>query len=219
MKLIFIIFYTAAIIITQPGALFNFNKDLQRSGMKIDSVQEIIIDSDYTLKDALTGIKIPDDIKKNLRIADVYYYSFDNKEHHGQIMIHKDLVADIKTVFEMINKKRFPIAKVIPIVKYNWNDEESMKDNNTSAFNYRFISGTQKLSNHSSGTAIDINPLLNPYIRKDLIQPEGVVYDPDKEGTITGNSFIVKEFKKLGWTWGGDWKDRKDYQHFEKKLK
>jgi hypothetical protein len=28
----------------------------------------------------------------------------------------------------------------------------------------------------------------------------------------------VKLFKKLGWTWGGDWKSTKDYQHFEKKI-
>jgi hypothetical protein len=187
--------------------------------MQSKSDEGIIIDSDYTLEDALTGIKIPEAIKKNLRIVAVSYFSFDNKEHQGQLVIHKNLVSDIKFVFNMIKEKRFPISKVIPIVKYNWDDEQSMKDNNTSAFNYRFIIGTKKLSNHCFGTAIDINPLLNPFIRKDLIQPEGALYDPHKDGTIEGNSFIVKEFKKLGWTWGGDWKDRKDYQHFEKKLK
>lgn len=37
------------------------------------------------------------------------------------------------------------------------NDNKSMSANNTSAFNYRVISGTKKLSNHSYGLAIDIN--------------------------------------------------------------
>jgi len=27
---------------------------------------------------------------------------------------------------------------------------------------------------------------------------------------------VVKTFKRLGWTWGGEWKSLKDYQHFEK---
>jgi hypothetical protein len=29
---------------------------------------------------------------------------------------------------------------------------------------------------------------------------------------------VVELFKKYGWAWGGDWQDRKDYQHFEKPL-
>ncbi|WP_336246075.1 MULTISPECIES: M15 family metallopeptidase [Anaerovoracaceae] len=33
---------------------------------------------------------------------------------------------------------------------------------------------------------------------------------------IHKNDFIYKLFKKHGFTWGGDWKALKDYQHFEK---
>lgn len=217
MKVIFIMIFLLMILFIENDHSTGLNNDNQRSEMVNKRIQEITIDSDYSLEEALNGIKIPDDIKKNLRIVNVYYYSFDNKLHQGQVVIHEDLVQDITSIFNIIKKMRFHIAKVIPIVKYDWNDEKSMEDNNTSAFNYRFIAGTNKLSNHSTGTAIDINPLLNPYIRKDLILPEGAVYDVNKNGTITENSFLVKEFKKLGWTWGGDWKDRKDYQHFEKK--
>ncbi len=184
--------------------------------MKDSTSERISIDSDYSLEEALKGINIPAGIRRNLAIVKVEYYSFDGSLHEGQVVISKELKNDIEKIFAMIKKERFPVAKVIPIVHYGWNDEKSMEDNNTSAFNYRFIAGTKKLSNHSSGTAIDINPLLNPYIRKDLHQPKGSVYDPSQPGTITKNSFIVKEFNKLGWDWGGDWKDRKDYQHFEK---
>lgn len=179
---------------------------------------EIIIDSDYSLEDAVSGAGIPPEVIENLSLMTVQYYSFDNKLHEGQLVIHKDLIDDIKSLFNIVKEKKFPIAKVIPIVKYNWDDQKSMSDNNTSAFNYRFVEGTSKLSNHSFGMAIDINPLLNPYIKKNIIRPDGAVYNPGTEGTITKDSFLVKEFKKLGWTWGGDWKDRKDYQHFEKKL-
>lgn len=39
----------------------------------------------------------------------------------------------------------------------------SMEDNNSSAFNYRPIEGTDRPSKHALGTAIDINTLYNPY--------------------------------------------------------
>lgn len=182
-----------------------------------DAFVEILIDADYTLDETLEGIEIPGWIRNELTLVNVEYYSFDDKLHRGQIVIHKELAKDIEEVFELIKEKRFPVAKVIPIVKYNWSDEKSMLDNNTSAFNYRVVKGTNRLSNHAYGRAIDINPFQNPYIRINYISPKGSSYNPNKPGTITKDSFLVKEFKKRGWTWGGDWKTLKDYQHFEKK--
>jgi hypothetical protein len=91
-----------------------------------------------------------------------------------------------------------------------------MLDNNTSGFNYRVVKGTTRLSKHSFGRAIDINPWLNPEIINQEVLPEGAVYDTQKEGTIAGSSFIVKLFKEKGWEWGGDWVNYKDYQHFQK---
>ena len=190
----------------------------ERDRMKDTTSEKIIIDSDYNLDEALKGITIPPEIKRNLVLINVQYYSFDNKLHQGQLVVHKLVSEDLIGIFRIIKDKKFPVEKVIPIVHYNWDDEKSMEDNNTSAFNYRFIAGTKKLSNHSYGTAIDINPLYNPYIRKDLHQPVGSVYNPKKKGTLTENSFLVKAFKSSGWQWGGDWKDRKDYQHFEKPI-
>ncbi len=175
-----------------------------------------IIDCNYTFKESISKLDFPNEIKTNLRLVTVEYYSFDNKLHQGQIVVHKDLTEDIKSIFNLIEAKRFKIAKVIPIVYYNWSDDKSMEDNNTSAFNYRFVAGTKRLSNHATGKAIDINPFLNPQVFKDQVYPSTAKYNPEIEGTITANSFLVKEFKKLGWSWGGDWKRSKDYQHFEK---
>lgn len=191
----------------------------ERIYMQDSTSQKIIKDSDYSFEEATRGAEIPKEIKKNLVLINVQYYSFDNKLHQGQLVVNKGLSNDLLKIFNLIKLERFPVAKVIPIVRYNWDDEKSMEDNNTSAFNYRFVAGTQKLSHHSYGTAIDINPLFNPYIRKDLHQPKGSEYNPSKPGTITDDSFLVREFKKLGWEWGGSWNDRKDYQHFEKVLK
>lgn len=178
----------------------------------------IITDSDLTFEEAISGLDFPVEIKKNLTLINVLYFGFDEKIHKGQLVIHKKLSAELKEIFDELFAKRFPIAKVIPIVKYNWDDETSMRDNNSSAFNYRFISGTERLSNHSYGTAIDINPFQNPYIVGKKIMPKGSEYDKKAKGTILAESVVVKIFKERGWEWGGDWKTRKDYQHFEKSL-
>lgn len=178
----------------------------------------VIIDSNVTLKDALTGKEIPEANKRNLTILNVQYYSFDNKVHSGQLVIAKDLAQDIREIFALIKEKRFRIKKVIPVNNYKWDDEASMLDNNTSAFNYRVVSGTRTFSAHATGRAIDINPYLNPMIRKNSISPKGARYIPAAPGTISRNSWVLKEFRKRGWRWGGDWTTMKDYQHFEKTI-
>jgi hypothetical protein len=181
-----------------------------------DNKNKIIIDSHITLTQALSGKEIPNTNTKNLKIVDVEYYSFDHRLHRGQLVIHKDLEDDIKEIFELIKEKRFPIKKVIPVNVYNWSDENSMRDNNTSAFNYRFVSGTRTFSAHSLGRAIDINPFQNPQIKRGKTSPQGAVYNKYAPGTITKQAWLIHEFYKRGWRWGGDWNSLKDYQHFEK---
>lgn len=183
------------------------------------------IDSYMTFEEAMRK-ECPPEIKKKQAIVDVSYYSFDAQIHKGQVVIDKRLVEDIKRVFGIALKEKFPIMSVIPISNDRflkdgkWNDDDlSMLSDNTSAFNYRMITGGKKtLSNHAYGFAIDINPVQNPYIKNGIILPPGAIYDERKPGTLTSESVIVKTFLSLGWTWGGNWKTLKDYQHFEKIL-
>lgn len=180
--------------------------------------EKIIIDSDLTFEESIAGITIPASVKNNLVLIEVQYYSFDEKLHQGQLLVHKSVVKDLKEIFEIIKEIKFPINKAVPIVKYGWNDEASMLANNTSCFNYRKQKGTNIISYHSKGLAIDINPFLNPHIKNDKSIPTGAIYDKTKPGTLTASSQVVKEFKKRGWHWGGNWRSSNDYQHFEKRT-
>lgn len=185
---------------------------------------QIFVDSSMTFDEATKQNPLsicPQKVLQRLQLLKITYHSFDNKIHQGQIVIDKDLVKDIAGAFELLLKEKFPLTSVIPISdpRFNWNDELSMQANNSSGFNYRTIAGTDKLSKHALGQAIDINPLLNPYIKGNLIRPRGALYQPQKPGTITENSKIAQFFQKRGWVWGGNWDDRKDYQHFEKFAK
>jgi len=191
------------------------NQSEQKWNIQTDP--KIIIDCSYTFEEATSGIEIPGSIISELRLVEVEYYSFDDKLHRGQLLVNKKVEHDIKIIFSLIKELNFPIAKVIPAVKYNWDDEASMNDNNTVAFNYRKVKGSKVLSAHSYGMAIDINPIQNPHVKGKTIQPANAKYDPKVRGTILRDSEFVKEFIKRGWQWGGRWKSSKDYQHFEKR--
>ena len=185
-----------------------------------------IIDSKMSEAEAFDGLdpKCPEEIRKRQRLVSVRYFSTDQKIHQGQLVIDGELRNDIKKVFAVALKERFPIYSVIPISDKRfrkddrWDDELSMEANNTSAFNYREITGGGRLSNHAYGRAIDINTFLNPYIKGETVLPRGAKYDPNVLGTFTSNSPIVRAFLRLGWAWGGNWASPIDYQHFEKPL-
>ncbi|UCA61826.1 M15 family metallopeptidase [Chryseobacterium rhizoplanae] len=184
----------------------------------LEDSSEVIVDSHYTFEEAIKGTKAPEDLVKHLEMITLTYYSFDGKLHQGQMVTHKDLAVDIKEVFMIMQANKFPIRKVIPIVKYDWDDGSSLIDDNSSCFNYRQITGETNLSMHSLGLAIDLNPLENPYIKGGIVLPPQAVYSINSLGTFTEESIVVKEFKKRGWEWGGNWNSLKDYQHFQKNL-
>lgn len=213
-SLIIVLFLTTSINAQQNQQLTRYSPDKQRS----TPVQKIMIDADYTIDEALRGSNIPSSVINTLELVTVNYYGFDRKLHQGQIIVNKEIANEIVEIFKVIEETKFPIEKVVPIVEYNWSDEKSMNDNNTSSFNYRFISGSRILSMHANGLAIDINPKQNPYVKNGTSIPAGSEYKFNSMGTIEPDSKIVKAFKEKGWTWGGDWKSLKDYQHFQKKI-
>ena len=122
-------------------------------------------------------------------------------------------------------KAAYPIERMVLIDEYDADDEASMRANITSAFNFRYASGMKRLSSHSTGMAIDINPLYNPLVKerggRTLFYPSnaGAYIDRTKcfPYKIEKGDLCVRLFKKYGFSWGGDWKNSKDYQHFEKR--
>jgi peptidoglycan LD-endopeptidase CwlK len=196
---------------------------LLTNNYSVNSEPEIIVDSRLSYEDAVLknlNPQCPESIIKMQALITVKYYSFDNKIHQGQIIVDKRLENDMKKIFKAILDSKFPVASVIPISdpRFSWDDDKSMAANNTSGFNYRSVTGKQKLSNHAYGFAVDINPKLNPFIRDKEIIPPGASYNTKIPGTLSNDHPVVKKFKELGWTWGGNWKSVKDYQHFEKTL-
>ena len=185
----------------------------------VTAADEVIVDSEMTFQEAIKNTKAPKNIIEQLVLVDVEYYSFDNKLHRGQLVINSKVKDDIVIIFELIKKEKFPVEKCIPIVKYNWSDDISIDNNNTSAFCYRKIAGTNRMSNHAFGMAIDINPMQNPYVFSNGKTKRNNKYNPKIIGTLTADSPITKKIIELGWTWGGNYKKIKDWHHFSKSIK
>jgi len=191
----------------------------------IGTYENPIIDSAMSYEQALEGLSVncPANIKNRQRLVNVKYYSFDNKIHQGQLVIDRDLADDIEFAFGEALKEKFQIFSVIPISHISfrrnglWDDNLSMEANNTSCFNYRAITGSQGLSLHATGRAVDINPLQNPYLRGNIILPVNSNYNPYIRGTLTSENIIVRSLVSRGWEWGGNWTALKDYQHLEKR--
>lgn len=182
----------------------------------------LLIDSNFaSLREATANppIPIPREIYRTLALVTVFYVSYDGKVHQGQLVVHRSVKEDVKEIFRKLLYMRFPINKAVPVVVYGWDDDKSMADNNSSAFNYRFIARKPVLSEHSFGWAVDLNPLQNPFVdEKGIISPEGATYDHTVPGTIAPDSAVLQLFLERGWKWGGDWNSVKDYQHFERKI-
>jgi poly-gamma-glutamate synthesis protein (capsule biosynthesis protein) len=95
-----------------------------------------------------------------------------------------------------------------------------MAANNSSAFNFRVVDGTQRLSQHALGRAVDINPLQNPWRRGARVDPEaGSAYLDRAQlrpGMIVRPGPVIAAFEAAGWSWGGDVADAPDFHHFSK---
>lgn len=178
---------------------------------------QIIIDSRMSFAEAIEGTRAPENVLRELHLLNVSYYSFDGKLHQGQLVVHQSVCRELEEIFDLIREERFPIAKAIPIVHYAWSDHASMADNNLSAFNYRRVAGTQRISRHATGHAVDINPRQNPVIyRNGRVSPRGAVYQPGMKGTLLEDHAVVRAFIHRGWQWGGHFKTLNDLHHFQK---
>ena len=143
-----------------------------------------------------------------MRYLQLGYWGFDGVAHVGELIVHQDVVPAIRQVFEALWLARFPIRSMRLIDDYGGDDFTSIEADNTSAFNCRFVEGTSRWSNHATGTAIDINPLENPYVSGGTTAHPGSEPYIDRvpgPGVILEGGPVTVAFDAVGWEWGGRW--------------
>lgn len=192
----------------------------------------MIIDSNITTSEAVRANpekgSCPPHILRQQCLLTVHYYGFDGEFHRGQIVVHEDVTTDVHDFFALALSMKFPFGGVVPLAHhaYLWDrDKTVLKGNLTYGFNYRTINGTERLSQHAHGRAVDINPLQNPCITKhgsEIRSWPDVEYDKAVPGTLYAKHPLVMFMESRGWTWCGHPFTRpegtkvRDYMHFEK---
>ena len=188
------------------------------------------------LFDKINGKSYKSDCKiplSELTFIHILHIDVEGYVREGEMICNKAIADDLLEIFKALYEANYPIEKVRLVDEYNADDQASMGDNNTSCFNYRTISGTNKVSMHGRGLAVDINPLYNPYHLvkgngSEHIEPAGGAAYVDRSKSfdykIEADDLCVQLFKAHGFEWGGDWvvkgyKVFRDYQHFEKEIK
>jgi hypothetical protein len=177
---------------------------------------------DQALKDEMTGVSWREGCPvpiSDLRYLEMNFWNWKEKPRRGVMVVHKDQVDNVLDAFESVFDQRFQMKKMVLIDEYDANDDKSMADDNTVGFNCRYIAGTHTWSQHAYGRAIDVNPVENPYLKTDgsFVPPAGEPYldrSKDSKGMIHHGDEVWDAFDAVGWEWGGDWTDSKDYQHF-----
>ena len=177
----------------------------------------------------MRGKSYPEDCPvelSELRYLRLSYKDIDGNSHEGEMVCNASIADKLVEIFRTLYENDYPIEHMSLVDDYDADDETSMSANNTSCFNFRYISGTKKISKHGEGLAVDINPRYNPYVKeKDgsiHVEPvSGAAYTDralEFDYKIDENDLAYKLFTEAGFTWGGSWKSVKDYQHFEYSL-
>lgn len=168
----------------------------------------------------------------DLRYIKLLHYDFDGKIRTGEIIVNQSIAQDTLAVFRELYDAKYQIRKMQLVDNYytddgsgNEADVHSMNDDNTSGFNYRTVVGTETLSMHGYGRAIDVNPFENPWCPGGRLHSNqqksaeyanrGISMGIRKPHMIFLDSVITGIFKKHGFRWLGETGTR-DYQHFEK---
>jgi hypothetical protein len=154
----------------------------------------------------------------DLSVVRVSYWGFDGKRYRGAIVVHDWAAPSVRQVFESLYRQRFQVQRIARVDEYGADDDRSMAANNTSAFNCRKVAGSSSWSMHAYGTAIDVNPMQNPYVVNGTYSPPGSEQWANRGDVVPGMAVaggpLVGAFDYVGWGWGGRWSTKKDYQHF-----
>jgi len=172
-----------------------------------------------------SGCPVPFD---GLRLVDVTHWTFDGTMASGELVVDESALGDLEHVFRSLYRDRFPIQRMQLVDDYGAADDPSdgaddfasIEADNTSAFNCRARTGSSEFSQHSYGTAIDVNPIENPYVASGRTSHPASVTFLDRSnvrpGMAVADGPLVRAFGDVGWTWGGTWSDVKDLQHFSR---
>lgn len=160
--------------------------------------------------------------RSSLRYLTVNYWGFDGYRHRGELVVRADVARKFSIALNKLYTRRVPIRAMYLPDRFGSNgssgganDVQSMRHDNTSAFNCRQVTGDPGTrSPHAYGRSIDINPWENPFHSRVGWLPNSWWSDKQvgKYAWKRRSSTTVTLMSQAGfrWTYG-----RMDSQHFD----
>ncbi len=153
-----------------------------------------------------------------LRYVTVSFWGFDDRAHTGELIVHRDAADAMVHVFEQLFADRFPIEDMRVSTMADLDAPNTGDGNTTAAFVCRPTRGGSRWSEHAYGLAIDVNPFQNPYVRDGGVIPGLASSYLDRAdvrpGMLQPGAGPIEAFAAMGWRWGGEWENPRDYMHF-----
>lgn len=154
-----------------------------------------------------------------LAVVRATHVTMDGAAATGELVVAAAIARPVVTLLYRLYEVGFPLASMRLVDDHDADDDRSMAAGNSSAFNFRVVAGSEQLSQHAFGLAIDLNPVQNP-----MIWPGGERFVPAeaapyldrralRPGMIVRPGPITAILDELGWEWGGDWKHVADLHH------
>ncbi|MBO4264188.1 MAG: M15 family metallopeptidase [Bacteroidales bacterium] len=171
------------------------------------------------------GCPVP---REGLRYLRVLHKDAQGRTLVGEMVVSRSIADDLMEILRALYEASYPIERMVLVDTYDADDERSMRANNSSGFNFRYIRDTRIISRHGRGEAVDINPLYNPYCKR---RSDGTLYvEPATAAAYTDRTAVFpykivrgdlcwRLFTEKGFEWGGDWQHCRDWQHFERPEK
>ena len=231
-------------MISPPSGNLAFSDTQLRVGEAISDDEIINIDKYFTSSEIKRGDAVFNRINgksyrdnndialEDLRYLTIPYYNFEQQVMMGEMIVNVYIQEDVLNIFKELFNNKYEINSMKLIDDYwilgtdgNKADNNSIEENNTSCFCYRQVTGGESISNHGYGRAIDINPQQNPYVENGKNSHRNA--DEYVNNRYVGEPHVIVAsdedicysiFTKYGFTWGGNWTNPIDYQHFEKAV-
>lgn len=153
-----------------------------------------------------------------LRHVVLSFRGFDGSAHTGELVVATRAVGPVTAAFRELFRLGFPLEEMRLPTTADLTAPPTGDGDDTAAFVCRAARGQTRFSAHAYGLAVDVNPFHNPYVKGDLVLPELASAYRDRSdvrpGMFLAGSPQVRAFTRQGFTWGGDFRRPKDYQHF-----
>lgn len=144
------------------------------------------------------------------------YRAYDGSVRTGDLIVRRDIAASVRDAFKAAFDGGFQIGQMRNPDQWQADDMAMMAANNSSAFNCRKVVGNPyRVSPHSYGGAVDINPAQNPYRVGGRWYPNAT-YATNRPRGVVGMHYadgpMVKAMVARGFEWYSGW----DWHHFQK---